>query len=705
MSGDLMLAIRSAVRLGPALASDRAAAMAAVDSASSALSSVSDRINELMPPSVKRISSRVHTALMAAVVEATGWLDTSIVRNFVHGFPVVGDIPDSGVYRPLPVDAAAVNEAALRYASFQSSAAAWNRLQYRRLSLRTFASSSARAADLAVSVKTAEEVSKGVVVGPYKSIDALARAVQSVSPLMPLGTVPRPLVRFGITQKGKLRAVDNGRSNGANRATLMHETVTTPSFFFVAVASRAIVQAASSLGVPPPRVYTALADLSMAYRTVPTSQPWFTSVVFFDPRASPPGPRYFYLPGHNFGLLSAVVNFNRHPELVVVMARAFCSLAIDHYYDDFILVDTDRSGSGLRCLRAWIDLLGRGPRRRSAPVRAPELDPSKTQETSQVNVVLGITADTSGVRSGTMRFEPVPERIERILRDFRAAFERGVLTSGEAASLRGRLQFCLTAAYGCVGRAATLPLVQRQYRDTTDEFVDGSPLHHCLLFFEALLPRLPPLVVPLSFDSTPPLLVYTDAAFWLRRSGGGGSCEADRHSRLRGGLGVVVFDPADGTYRFAMDQPDWAELLSFWSPDHKTYIAQLEVLAAISAYFTYPELFVGRRVQHFIDNTVALSALVHGYSGKADLAKMVNAFFLQMAGLRASVYFDYVPSKANIADLPSRGERAALLRELRGLRPSPGARESLRVPHMGHWVAPLERWLTRNLHREGQWPA
>ena len=182
-------------------------------------------------------------------------------------------------------------------------------------------------------------------------------------------------------------------------------------------------------------------------------------------------------------------------------------------------------------------------------------------------------------------------------------------------------------------------------------------------------------------------------------------CEADRRARLRGGLGVVVFDPADGTYRFAMDQPDWAELLSFWSPDHKTYIAQLEVLAAISAYFTYPELFVGRRVHHFIDNTVALSALVHGYSGQLDLAKMVNAFFLQMAGLRASVYFDYVPSKANIADLPSRGERAALLRELRGLRPAPGARESLHVPHMGHWMAPLARWMTRNLHREGQWPA
>ena len=52
---------------------------------------------------------------------------------------------------------------------------------------------------------------------------------------------------------------------------------------------------------------------------------------------------------------------------------------------------------------------------------------------------------------------------------------------------------------------------------------------------------------------------------------------------------------------------------------------------------------MGRKVNHFVDNTVALSALVHGYSGKPDLAKMVNAFYLQAAGLRTSVYFDYVP--------------------------------------------------------------
>lgn len=76
----------------------------------------------------------------------------------------------------------------------------------------------------------------------------------------------------------------------------------------------------------------------------------------------------------------------------------------------------------------------------------------------------------------------------------------------------------------------------------------------------------------------------------------------------------------------------------------------------MSTYNTYGSLIQGRKVLHFIDNTVALSALVHGYSGKPELAKMVNIFYLQMIGLRASVFFDYVPSKANIADLPSRGE-------------------------------------------------
>ena len=133
--------------------------------------------------------------------------------------------------------------------------------------------------------------------------------------------------------------------------------------------------------------------------------------------------------------------------------------------------------------------------------------------------------------------------------------------------------------------------------------------------------------------------------------------------------------------------------------------AQLEVLAAISAYFTFPELFVGRRVHHWVDNTVALSALVHGYSGKADLAKMVNVFYLQVAGLRTSVYFDYVPSKANIADLPSRDAFDELEHELRGLHVARALPGGLSVPSFLQWRAPLASWVTRFLHLPGNWAA
>ena len=98
-----------------------------------------------------------------------------------------------------------------------------------------------------------------------------------------------------------------------------------------------------------------------------------------------------------------------------------------------------------------------------------------------------------------------------------------------------------------------------------------------------------------------------------------GSCQSDRYSHLSGGLGVVIYDPVDRSVRYASGKPDWSVLMKFWPGSRKTYIAQLEALAAISAYSTYLHLVAGRRVVHYIDNTVALSALVHGYSGKPDL--------------------------------------------------------------------------------------
>ena len=59
---------------------------------------------------------------------------------------------------------------------------------------------------------------------------------------------------------------------------------------------------------------------------------------------------------------------------------------------------------------------------------------------------------------------------------------------------------------------------------------------------------------------------------------------------------------------------------------------------------------------HWIDNTAALAGIAKGYSSKLDSARIIHAFHSLGVVLQAEVYFEYVASEANVADLPSRGD-------------------------------------------------
>ena len=101
LPSDATRAIAVAVQLGGRLAAARRETIRSITEVSARLRPLSVRIATLMPPSVHRISSRVNVAFMAALIDALGWLDTSLPERFVHGFQIVGTIPDSGVYRPV----------------------------------------------------------------------------------------------------------------------------------------------------------------------------------------------------------------------------------------------------------------------------------------------------------------------------------------------------------------------------------------------------------------------------------------------------------------------------------------------------------------------------------------------------------------------------------------------------------------------------
>ena len=112
------------------------------------------------------------------------------------------------------------------------------------------------------------------------------------------------------------------------------------------------------------------------------------------------------------------------------------------------------------------------------------------------------------------------------------------------------------------------------------------------------------------------------------------------------GWGGVLFDHHTG---------EWREVGGKWKYDGR-HINQLEMEAVRQVVEAFLPRLVGRHVHLLVDNTSVQSVIVHGRSQSFWL----NERFRAVADLTqhfASLRVDYVPSKANLADALSRGER------------------------------------------------
>ena len=150
-------------------------------------------------------------------------------------------------------------------------------------------------------------------------------------------------------------------------------------------------------------------------------------------------------------------------------------------------------------------------------------------------------------------------------------------------------------------------------------------------------------------------------------------------------LGLFVKDPlVEYGVWGSLELSDW--YYQYLSADKKTYIMQAEIIAAIAVYYSLPDMLRGRPVVYFIDNTSALSAMIHGYTRQPDCARLVNVFHAQALRLGCEYYFEWVPSKANIADVPTRPELLSLL-------PRGSRKVNLVLPPVEQMYGPLTDWL------------
>ena len=93
-----------------------------------------------------------------------------------------------------------------------------------------------------------------------------------------------------------------------------------------------------------------------------------------------------------------------------------------------------------------------------------------------------------------------------------------------------------------------------------------------------------------------------------------------------------------------------------------------------------PGLALGRRVPWFIDNCSAMSSCVHGYASKLDMARMANAVQMALCGLEVWAHFEWVPSDANISDIPSRVDSVSSMNQVESK-----VWAALKLPGEGDW--------------------
>jgi hypothetical protein len=255
----------------------------------------------------------------------------------------------------------------------------------------------------------------------------------------------------------------------------------------------------------------------------------------------------------------------------------------------------------------------------------------------------GVQTDLDELPStGEVRLRIKESTREKVLQLVATILEEGHFGAGIQAHLTGKLGYVLLDK---AGRAALQPLVDHVCDDGRSDLDQSMALS----FIQKLLGGELPDKIMYSLQRKPPVTtVFSDA-----------SEEPPQPPSIWpvGRLAFIVFKPNGETVYAETLVPAEVFQLIHGLKARKKHICTLETMALIAVYIN-PNLqdsLRGADVNHFADNTAANGAAIKGYSPAPDIARLVGAYHLRIARLGARIWIEYVPSAANIADMPSRG--------------------------------------------------
>ena len=468
----------------------------------------------------------------------------------------------------------------------------------------------------AIYTKTQKEVQKGTM-GPALSLEEIDKKFEGV-----FNVVPSFGLEQGVDEAGakKYRRIDDHTACGNNRVAHRLQKIPMTMVDYIGALIKFFATRTND------ELELTSEDMKGAYRQIALRPDHvrYSITAVYDPHSRSVSLHEMY--GQPFGAGHAVPNFCRVSEWLSRCFSRLFKLALDHFFDDFFLVDLQSNSQVASfCLREGFKTLGF------------ELDPDKSQPPSQVIAILGVVFNTQVLHlEKRLLVQAKPLRIQNMNVMIDKVLEENCLTPSVAASLVGKFQFLCSTLFGKLGRCCTGSVRRRQYSLSGDTVVTPE-LRLSLLLMKDFLRLSPSRRVLLEQRS--PVIIYTDASDVPGRS-------------PRQVLGAVVFDPLDESLKYSwISLP--SEFLNRWDP-RESYMGQLELLAALFGLQLIPSVVHSRQLLIFIDNDSAASNLVRGYSKISDSSTIVGQFWLTAASLNADVYCDRVSSKSNLADAPSR---------------------------------------------------
>ena len=541
----------------------------------------------------------VHFSLWQALADSIQSKDAKYVLEMLQGMPIVGKVQPSGVWRPLDTPEAKPLEQL--------------RAEAPSLRARVMRGVMARGVEQQAETlwkDTLDDVQAGYTVGPFLDEQAVTEFVQDSC------WIPTP--RFPVVQKDKVRGVDGATCSGINGATEISEKLALAS----TDTNVAIIKALHLITGGSPLEAWVL-DESKAYRQIGVhpNQRKFAVITMLHPWSGRPA--WFVMVGHSFGWVSAVYNYNRRSRLLnEILVKEFGILA-DFFYDD----------------KFGFEIQGLG---RLAAEIAKEVHSWLGIPYSEKKLQFGSAVDILGVHYNLVDFviEIKEDRRADLLNEISSVLAEDCLTPHQAGKLRGKLMFTTSQFWAKQGRSFMLALSEREHANA-DKKQLTVPLRLALMqWLEILKSGKPRPCRPLE-DTTVEAVIFTDGFF------------PEQEGPELPGIGGVWCSRGRQPVYFS----EWVQEgeMSTWFA-RATQIVPVEMLAAVRAVQAMADLISNKRVILLIDSEAVEGALVKGYSGRSDICELTGVFWALVRAVGADIYIDRVPTDANLADTPSRGQ-------------------------------------------------